>query len=202
MGKETAGGYSEGEDFVIETETNPNNEIVKVNDSKGKVVEVTRGVKDVIDLHRGVTGTPLEQIAQLEKDVAMKNLFEGLDKVQDFRKIEKQAMDNLRDSLDFKSSKESAKLVLSNLQTWITKLKEISSIADSSSMPRDLEEGLYNAFYDNGWVSKDKNGVTMKDLKKVIVDYVTHIYKLVGDNENGGSSFIVQRGWLIEPKNK
>jgi hypothetical protein len=50
MGLEDAGSNIHGEDFVIETETNPDKEIVRVLDKEGKAIEMTRAEKRAVDL--------------------------------------------------------------------------------------------------------------------------------------------------------
>ena len=240
MGKETPGGHTEGEGFVvnrqvvegsgesddllIDTETDPDKELVRVLNTKGKPVEITRATKRTIDIKNGVIGSSLDRIAVLQKEIAVKDFFAGVSKVQDFRAVEKKAIDNLEEALKAGSGKEkeAAKLILGNIEIWINKLKDIYSRPDSDIIPADIKEELYNVF-DEGkgegeirWVKKeDYDTATMKDLKGVIVKYVTHLYDLLGDYgeriynlrdseviQKTSPAFIVERGWLVTPKVK
>ncbi len=178
MGKEAVGGYTPDEDFKIDIdiEADPDRELVRVPNAKGQMVEITRGAQRAGDLSTGRVGTPLERMAQLEKDVAAKNFFVGLEKVGDLRGKEQGAMEAARKILDSGTTEERQKveIILQNIQTLIGRLKQIAdrpnseAIPDSAHMTRDL-------FVDVGQFM-DELPANMGEVKQELVDEIKTLY--------------------------
>ncbi len=174
------GGYvppeSSGDYITVDIEADPDKELVRVPNAKGQMVEITRGAQRVGDLRAGRVGTPLEQIAQLEKDVAAKNFFVGLEKVAYLREMQQRAMDSTRKIFDSGNAEEREKagIILYNIQKLIDRLKQIANRPNSESIP-EAAHVTAELLTDAGHFL-DKLPANMGGVKQEIVDEIKGFY--------------------------